>query len=48
MNCDHITKVIGWGIKRSEGDVIEIPSLYGCTKCDIESDKPLEGYSVIQ
>lgn len=41
MDCDHISKVIEWGIKRLDGDVIEIPVKYGCTKCDETSDTSL-------
>ena len=39
MECDHISKVIEWGIERNNGAVIEIPTKYGCTKCDAVSDK---------
>jgi len=38
MECDHISKVIEWGIERSNGTVIEKPAKYGCTKCDAVSD----------
>jgi hypothetical protein len=34
----HVDKVIEWGIKLVDGDVLEFPVKYGCTKCDIESD----------
>ena len=40
-DCQHISKVIGWGIKREDGNVIEIPIRYGCTKCEVESDEIL-------
>lgn len=40
-DCQHITKVIGWGIKRDGGNVIEIPVKYGCTLCEVESDEVL-------
>lgn len=39
--CDHILKIVEWGIKRDGGNVHEVASLYGCTKCDITSKKPL-------
>lgn len=43
MDCDHISKVISWKIKRIEGDVIEVPAMYGCTKCDAQSETVLAG-----
>lgn len=40
-NCDHISKVTKWGIKRDGGTIVEIPVEYGCTKCDVTSETPL-------
>lgn len=47
MNCDHISKVIEWGIKRVDGDVIEVPTKYGCTKCDKTSKKSLSNGTIV-
>lgn len=45
-NCDHISKVLEWGIKRDGGNVIEIPVKYGCTKCDATDDKSLSNGTI--
>lgn len=38
MDCDHITKVLGWTVDEKAN---LIPSGYGCTNCDITSDEVL-------
>ena len=40
MSHLHVDKIVEWGTKLVDGDVLEFPSKYGCTKCDIVSDKP--------
>lgn len=46
--CDHITKVLAWGLDRNGGDIKEVPVQYGCTKCDATSDKPLSNGQVVK
>lgn len=38
--CDHISKVLKWGVD-AETSALR-PSLWGCTNCDIETNKPFE------
>lgn len=38
MSHSHVDKVIEWSVKLIDGDVVETPSKYGCTKCDAVSD----------
>lgn len=38
--CDHISKVLEWGYNLIEGNVKEFVKVWGCTNCDITSDKP--------
>ena len=45
-NCDHVSKVLNWGYKLIEGQVVEYPSKYGCTKCDATNDKPFPSVEV--
>lgn len=40
MSHSHITKVLEWGIDRTDGNVIEKPIKYGCTHCDETTDTP--------
>lgn len=37
-DCDHIGKVLKWGINLTNGNVLEVPTLWGCTKCDATSE----------
>lgn len=37
-NCDHIGKVLTWGVNLIDGDVKEIPTLWGCTQCNETSE----------
>ena len=41
MDCDHISKVNKWGYNLIDGDMVSYVSEYGCSNCDITSDKPL-------
>lgn len=43
MDCDHITKVVGWTVNESASLV---PSGYGCTNCDIVSDGPVSNGTI--
>lgn len=36
--CDHVSKIIKWKLNERTQHV---PGLYGCTKCNIESEEPL-------
>lgn len=38
MDCDHITKVLGWTVDETAS---LIPNGYGCTNCDIVSPVPV-------
>ena len=40
MECDHISKVIGWAYELRDGQMNQHVSLYGCTECDATSPKP--------
>lgn len=42
MSCDHVGKVVKWGVN-SKADLI--PVLWGCTLCDEVSDSMLESES---
>ena len=42
MECNHTSKVIDWSYSLKDGMVNEYPSRYGCTDCDITSDKPFK------
>ena len=39
-NCNHITKVVKWGYKLIEGNMIPKVEVYGCTNCDATSEVP--------
>jgi hypothetical protein len=39
--CDHVSKVIKFGYKLENGDVVSTVELYGCTKCDLTSPEML-------
>ena len=39
-NCDHISKVLEWGFDENHNFKA---SIWGCTKCDAQSDKPFKG-----
>lgn len=41
-DCDHISKVAEWGYILVDGDVKSCVNVWGCTKCDIKSDKPFK------
>lgn len=36
----HIGKILEWGTKLENGDVIQFSTLWGCTKCDATSPLP--------
>ena len=38
----HISKVAQWGSELKDGDVRQFASLWGCTLCDVVSDKPFK------
>ena len=40
MECDHNSKVLGWGYEVKDGQMNQYVSLYGCTECDATSPKP--------
>jgi hypothetical protein len=40
MECDHISKVVGWAYELRDGQMNQHVSLYGCTECDATSPKP--------
>ena len=40
MECDHISKVVGWAYELRNGQMNQYVSLYGCTECDATSPKP--------
>jgi hypothetical protein len=40
MECDHISKVVGWAYELRDGQMNQYVSLYGCTECDVTSPKP--------
>jgi hypothetical protein len=40
MECDHISKVVGWAYELRDGQMNQYVSLYGCTECDATSPKP--------
>ena len=40
MEHEHISKVLKWGYKLEDGDMIPYCSLYGCTECDATSEEP--------
>ncbi len=42
MDCNHTTKVLEWSYSLTDGKVNEVVSKYGCTNCDITSDKPFK------
>ena len=42
--CDHIGKAVEWGYNLIDGQMNSYVSVYGCTKCDETSDKPLYDY----
>ena len=43
MTCNHATKVLKFKIEIANGDVREVPALYGCVKCDWQSaELPVE------
>ena len=43
MECDHISKVVGWAYELRDGQMNQHVSLYGCTECDATSPKPFVG-----
>ena len=41
MTCDHVGKVVKFGYKLIDGQMESHVELWGCTKCDKTSPKPL-------
>jgi hypothetical protein len=40
MECNHISKVVGWAYELRDGQMNQHVSLYGCTECNATSPKP--------
>lgn len=39
--CDHVSKIVKFGYRLIDGQMNSAVDLYGCTKCDKTSKKPL-------
>ena len=39
--CDHVSKIVKFGYRLVDGQMDSAVDLYGCTKCDKTSKKPL-------
>ena len=40
MEHEHISKVLKWGYRLEDGDMVPYSALYGCTECDVTSEEP--------
>lgn len=40
MEHEHISKVLKWGYRLEDGDMVPFSALYGCTQCDATSEEP--------